>query len=167
MIGSFKRTMWRQFYHLLAEVKSGFTMSEFPTFISLSHSPLSELEARSLLQDHGCGAHVLFVGTVRSSSQGAAVRHLEFEAYEPMVHSVLEEIAEDLRRQFGIRGVLLFHRLGRVEIGEAAVIAGISSAHRKEAFQACAHLMDRLKQTVPIWKKEFTQDGAVWVTPTP
>jgi molybdopterin synthase catalytic subunit len=95
------------------------------------------------------------------------VTHLEFEAYEPMVHSVLEEIAEELRMQFGIRGVLLFHRLGRVEVGEAAVIAGISSTHRKEAFEACAMLMDRLKQTVPIWKKEFTEDGAVWVTPNP
>jgi molybdopterin synthase catalytic subunit len=142
-------------------------MSNPNTFISLSYLPLSETEARHLLHDEACGAHVLFLGTVRSSSKGKEVLHLEFEAYELMVRSVLEGIAEDLRSQFGIHGVLLFHRLGRVEVGQAAVIAGISSAHRKQAFEACAVLMDRLKQTVPIWKKEYTIDGAVWVSANP
>jgi molybdopterin synthase catalytic subunit len=142
-------------------------MGEQSTFISLKREQLSESEARQLLHGDSCGAHVFFIGTVRESSKGKDVTRLEFEAYEPMVHSVLGKIADDLRSQFGIRGVLLFHRLGPVEVGEAAVIAGISSVHRKEAFEACAVLMDQLKKTVPIWKKEFTCDGAVWVTPTP
>lgn len=142
-------------------------MSNQNTFISLSHEQLSESQAKRLLHNEGCGAHVIFIGTVRENSKGKQVTHLEFEAYEPMVYAVLTEIAQELRAQFGIIGVLLFHRLGRVQVGEAAVIAGISSTHRKEAFEACAALMDRLKQSVPIWKKEYTLDGAVWVTPTP
>ena len=136
-------------------------------FFRLAHEPLSEAEVRSSIQDATCGALVLFVGTVRNSSQGSTVSHLEFEAYEPMVYAVLEEIAKELRSEFGVVKVLLFHRLGRVGVGETAVIAAVSSAHRAAAFQATEKLMNRLKQSVPIWKKEFTEDGAVWVTPNP
>lgn len=109
----------------------------------------------------------MFVGTVRNRSKGFAVTHLEFEAYEPMVHSVLSEIADELRKDFGVTKVLLFHRLGKVEVGEAAVIAGVSSAHRTEAFHAVEALMNKLKKSVPIWKKEHTASGAVWVSSTP
>jgi molybdopterin synthase catalytic subunit len=136
-------------------------------FFRLTSEPLSEAEVRSIIQDETCGALVLFIGTVRNSSQGSIVGHLEFEAYEPMVYSVLEEIANELRSEFGVMKVLLFHRLGKVEVGEAAVIAAVSSAHRTAAFQATEKLMNRLKQSVPIWKKEFTANGAVWVTPNP
>ena len=136
-------------------------------FFRLAHEPLSEAEARSSIQDATCGALVLFVGTVRNSSQGSTVSHLEFEAYEPMVYAALEEIAKEIRSEFGVVKVLLFHRLGRVGVGETAVIAAVSSAHRAAAFQATEKLMNRLKQSVPIWKKEFTENGAVWVTPNP
>lgn len=136
-------------------------------FFQLTHRTLSESEARAQLHNLSCGAHVLFVGTVRNHSKGEEVTHLEFEAYEPMVHNVLSDIAADLRKEFGVTGVLLYHRLGRVEAGEPAVIAGISSPHRAEAFKACETLMNRLKQSVPIWKKEYTSSGAVWVSPTP
>jgi molybdopterin synthase catalytic subunit len=136
-------------------------------FFQLTLRTLSESEARADLHNLSCGAHVLFVGTVRNRSKGEGVTHLEFEAYEPMVHRVLTEIAADLRKEFGVTGVLLHHRIGRVEAGEPAVIAGISAPHRAEAFHACEALMNRLKQSVPIWKKEFTASGAVWVSPTP
>jgi molybdopterin synthase catalytic subunit len=136
-------------------------------FFRLSPDALSESEARAQLHNLSCGAHVLFVGTVRNHSKGEEVTHLEFEAYEPMVHSALNDIALDLRMEFGVTGVLLYHRIGRVEAGEPAVIAGISAPHRSEAFHACEALMNRLKQSVPIWKKEFTLSGAVWVTQTP
>jgi molybdopterin synthase catalytic subunit len=136
-------------------------------FFRLTGEPLSEAEARSIIQDPTCGALVLFLGTVRNSSQGSTVNHLEFEAYEPMVYAVLDEIANELRSEFGVMKVLLFHRLGKVCVGETAVIAAVSSAHRMAAFQATEKLMNRLKQSVPIWKKEFTSNGAVWVTPNP
>ena len=136
-------------------------------FFRLSLEALSESEARAQLHNLSCGAHVLFVGTVRNYSKGEEVTHLEFEAYEPMVHSALNDIALDLRMEFGVTGVLLYHRIGRVDAGELAVIAGISATHRSEAFHACESLMNRLKQSVPIWKKEFTLSGAVWVTQTP
>ncbi len=136
-------------------------------FFRLSPDALSESEARAQLHNLSCGAHVLFVGTVRNHSKGEEVTNLEFEAYEPMVHTALNEIALDLRMEFGVTGVLLHHRIGRVDAGELAVIAGISAPHRSEAFHACESLMNRLKQSVPIWKKEYTLSGAVWVTPTP
>jgi len=136
-------------------------------FFRLSLEALSESEARAQLHNLSCGAHVLFVGTVRNHSKGEEVTHLEFEAYEPMVHSALNEIALDLRMEYDVTGILLYHRIGRVDAGEPAVIAGISAPHRSEAFHACEALMNRLKQSVPIWKKEFTLSGAVWVTQTP
>lgn len=133
----------------------------------LSEQGLSETTARTFLADSAHGAHVIFIGTVRNLSEGELVSHLEFEAYEPMVFRVLEDIATDLRRQYGVFGVLLHHRIGRVEVGDAAVISGISSTHRAEAFAACAELMNRLKTSVPIWKKEYTTAGAIWVSQTP
>jgi molybdopterin synthase catalytic subunit len=136
-------------------------------FFRLSLEALSESEARAQLHNLSCGAHVLFVGTVRNHSKGEVVTHLEFEAYEPMVNNALNEIAHELRSMYGVTGVLLYHRIGIVDVGEPAVIAGISAPHRSEAFHACEALMNRLKQSVPIWKKEFTLSGAVWVTPTP
>jgi molybdopterin synthase catalytic subunit len=136
-------------------------------FFRLSEETLSELEAKTLIHHDTCGANVLFVGTVRDSSKGEDVNHLEFEAYEPMVYRVLEEIAKELRGEFGVSQILLFHRLGKVQVGEAAVIAGVSSPHRTAAFQATEALMHRLKTSVPIWKKEYTASGAVWVTPNP
>jgi molybdopterin synthase catalytic subunit len=136
-------------------------------FFRLTHEPLSEAEVRSIVQDNTCGALVLFVGSVRNTSKGSIVTHLEFEAYEPMVFPALEEIANDLRAEFGVLKVLLFHRLGKVGVGESAVIAAVSSAHRNAAFQAVEQLMNRLKQSVPIWKKEFTESGEFWVTPNP
>jgi molybdopterin synthase catalytic subunit len=136
-------------------------------YIQLTYEALSEKECQALIQHDACGANVLFVGTVRNNAKGADVTHLEFEAYEPMVYRELAEIAQELRAEFGVSNVLLFHRLGKVEVGEAAVIAGISSAHRAEAFHAAEALMNKLKKTVPIWKKEYTSTGAVWVSPTP
>ncbi|MFM7233885.1 MAG: molybdenum cofactor biosynthesis protein MoaE [Flavobacteriales bacterium] len=130
----------------------------------LSQEPLSESRARALLADATCGALVIFVGTVRDSARGADVTHLEFESYEPMVMKVLNKLANEIREKFGVKGVLLHHRLGKVEVGEAAVIAGISSPHRAEAFAACAYLMERLKEIVPIWKKEFTSEGGMWIS---
>ncbi|MFN5621119.1 MAG: molybdenum cofactor biosynthesis protein MoaE [Flavobacteriales bacterium] len=128
---------------------------------------LSMDDIRPMMANDTSGAHVIFVGTVRNSSKGEAVTHLEFEAYESMAIKELERIAEHLRSQFPIHAIALHHRLGVVRVGEDAVIAAVSAAHRQAAFDACEALMNELKRSVPIWKKEFTTSGEVWVTPTP
>lgn len=124
-------------------------------------------DIRPMMANDASGAHVIFVGTVRNSSKGETVTHLEFEAYESMAIKELERIAKHLRLQFPLHAIALYHRLGVVQVGEDAVIAAVSAAHRQAAFDACEALMNELKRSVPIWKKEFTQRGEVWVTPTP
>jgi molybdopterin synthase catalytic subunit len=109
------------------------------------------------------GAVALFVGVVRDHHQGRAVRHLEYEAYEEMALPLMEELEADTRRRWPVSDVRIVHRLGRLEIGEASVAVAVASAHRAEAFAACRHAIDTLKKTVPIWKKEFYEDGAVWL----
>jgi molybdopterin synthase catalytic subunit len=109
------------------------------------------------------GAVSLFVGVVRDHHQGRAVRHLEYEAYEDMALPLLEELEADTRRRWPVSDVRIVHRLGRMEIGEASVAVAVASPHRTEAFAACRHAIDTLKKTVPIWKKEFYEDGAVWL----
>lgn len=111
------------------------------------------------------GALALFVGVVRDENAGRRVTHLEYEAYEEMALPLMEEIAAETRRLHPVTDVRLVHRLGRLEIGEASVAIAIASPHRAEAFAACRHAIDTLKRTVPIWKKEHFEGGAVWVDP--
>ena len=113
--------------------------------------------------DPGDGAACLFLGVVRNENGGRAVRHLEYEAYEAMALPLMEEIAAEARRRFPVTEVRLVHRLGRLEIGEASVAVSVTAPHRGAAFEACRYAIDTLKATVPIWKKEFYADGAVWL----
>jgi molybdopterin synthase catalytic subunit len=108
------------------------------------------------------GAIVVFEGIVRNHSHGRRTLYLEYEAYEPMALKQMNIIASAMRTQFGIDVVAVVHRLGRLEIGETSVLIAVTSAHRGEAFQACRYGIDTLKRTVPIWKKEYFEDGAVW-----
>ena len=108
------------------------------------------------------GALCLFLGVVRGDNDGRRVLRLEYEAYEDMALPLMEEIAADARRQFGVSDVRIVHRLGRLEIGEVSVAVAAASPHRAEAFAACRYAIDTLKARVPIWKKEFYADGAVW-----
>jgi molybdopterin synthase catalytic subunit len=110
----------------------------------------------------GDGAACLFLGVVRNENGGRAVTHLEYEAYEEMALPLMEGIAAEAVRRFGVTEVRLVHRLGRLEIGEASVAVAAASPHRAEAFAACRWAIDTLKAEVPIWKKEFYADGAVW-----
>ncbi len=114
-----------------------------------------------------CGGVVQFIGSVRHQTGGREVLYLEFEAYEPMAIKEMEKIALASIAQFGITRMSIHHRLGRVELGESAVCIAAAAPHRKAAFAACAYAIDTLKETVPIWKKEFFTDGAVWVSATP
>lgn len=129
--------------------------------IRLTREPL-DLPALLGAEAHD-GAVCLFVGVVRDHNDGRRVRHLEYEAYEEMALPLLAEIEADLRRRWPVSEVRLEHRLGRLEIGEASVAVAVSSPHRAEAFAACRHAIDTLKQRVPIWKKEFYADGSAWI----
>jgi molybdopterin synthase catalytic subunit len=108
------------------------------------------------------GAIVAFDGCVRNHSHGRRTLYLEYEAYEPMALEKMREISVQLHEKFAIDRVAVVHRLGRLEIGETSVFIAVSAAHRAPAFEACRWAIDTLKRTVPIWKKEVFEDGAVW-----
>ncbi len=108
------------------------------------------------------GAVAVFEGIVRNHSRNRRTLYLDYEAYEPMALKKLEELAGQARAQFAVREVAIVHRLGRLEIGETSVLIVVASAHRGAAFDACRWLIDTLKKIVPIWKKEYFEDGAVW-----
>ena len=109
------------------------------------------------------GAACLFVGVVRNENGGRPVRHLEYEAYDEMALDLMADIARQATERWPVSLVHVVHRLGRLEIGEASVAVAVSSPHRVEAFEACRFVIDTLKATVPIWKKEFYEDGSEWL----
>jgi molybdopterin synthase catalytic subunit/molybdopterin converting factor small subunit len=113
------------------------------------------------------GAAVVFDGIVRNNTRGRQTLYLDYEAYEEMAMKQMEGLASEAMGKFGVRDVALVHRLGRLEIGETSVLIVVASAHRAAAFEACRWLIDTLKKTVPIWKKEFFVDGAVWADGEP
>jgi molybdopterin synthase catalytic subunit len=113
------------------------------------------------------GSAVVFEGVVRNQTRGRKTLYLEYEAYEEMALREMERLAEQALKQFQIRDTALVHRLGRLEIGETSVMIVVASAHRAAAFDACRWLIDTLKRTVPIWKKEYFEDGAVWADGEP
>jgi molybdopterin synthase catalytic subunit len=115
------------------------------------------------VQDPSAGGIDIFIGTTRNHSSGKEVHSLEYQAYEPMALKLMNDIEEQIRRQWPVRKISLVHRIGKVAIGEASVVIAVSSVHRKEAFEACRYAIDTLKKTVPIWKKEIFADGEVWV----
>ncbi len=108
------------------------------------------------------GAAVIFDGVVRDNTRGRPTLYLEYEAYEAMALQQMESLAVAARERFAVRGVSIVHRLGRLEIGETSVLIVVAAAHRGAAFDACRWIIDTLKKTVPIWKKEYFEDGAVW-----
>jgi len=113
------------------------------------------------------GAAVVFEGVVRNQTRGRKTLYLDYEAYEEMALRELEALACQALKQFSIRDVALVHRLGRLQIGETSVLVVVASAHRAAAFDACRYLIDTLKRTVPIWKKECFEDGVVWADGEP
>lgn len=114
------------------------------------------------------GAIVHFLGIVRNNTAGREVSYLEYEAYPPMAEKKMAEIAQEISEKWGLDRVAMIHRVGRLEIGEVSVAVAVASPHRKEAFEACHYAMNRLKQIVPIWKREVWVDGEEeWVKPDP
>ncbi|TFF39543.1 molybdenum cofactor biosynthesis protein MoaE [Mucilaginibacter psychrotolerans] len=109
----------------------------------------------------------VFIGTVRNATKGRPVLKLEFEAYIPMAISEINKIIQQTLELWPVQKVLVHHRIGVLQVGEVPVIIAVSAAHRDAAFEACRYIIDTLKQTVPIWKKEFFEDGEVWVAAHP
>lgn len=130
--------------------------------IELIREPIRVAEIVERLKAPEDGAVLAFEGIVRNHSEGRQTLYLEYEAYEAMALAKLHEIAESMRGQFHADHVALVHRLGRLVIGETSVLVGVASPHRAAAFDACRFGIDTLKRTVPIWKKEYFDEGAVW-----
>jgi molybdopterin synthase catalytic subunit len=140
------------------------------TQIDLSHchfevttEPLSvDALVQAVLTD-GDGAVVTFVGPVRDNTDSRRVIALEYEAYGEMAVSEMRLIGEEMLRKHGLHGIAMRHRTGKLQIGEISVVIAASSSHRAEAFAACSEALDLLKERVPVWKKEYFEDGEVWV----
>jgi molybdopterin synthase catalytic subunit len=122
--------------------------------------PTADLVRQQMASEDG--AVVVFEGVVRNNSGGRRTLYLAYEAYEPMAIRKMEEIGEEAKRKFEIDHIGIIHRLGRLEIGETSVAIIVTAAHRRAAFGACQFAIDRLKEIVPIWKKEYFEDGSVW-----
>lgn len=124
-------------------------------------------QALDFVESPDCGGVVLFVGNVRNETQGRKVEKLFFECYEPMAISEMEKIAAYTISHYGIKRIALLHITGEKLPGETVVVIAAAAPHRGVAFEACGYAIDTLKQTVPIWKKEFFEDGAIWVAAHP
>jgi MoaE-MoaD fusion protein len=130
---------------------------------SLTRDPIDSKHLASQLQRPEDGAVVVFEGVVRNNTKGRPTLYLEYECYEPMALQQMTGIGNEIGEKFAIGQIGIVHRLGRLEIGEASVAVVATAPHRKAAFEATFEAINRLKREVPIWKKEFFADGAVWV----
>ncbi|MBK0379043.1 molybdenum cofactor biosynthesis protein MoaE [Mucilaginibacter segetis] len=137
------------------------------TQIEISSEPLKTQACIDWVMSPQCGGIDIFIGTVRNATNGKNVVKLEFEAYEPMAIKEMEKIAEQAFKKWQVQKILVHHRTGILEIGDIPVIIAVASAHRDAAFDACRYIINTLKQTVPIWKKEIFEDGEVWVAAHP
>jgi molybdopterin synthase catalytic subunit len=124
---------------------------------------VAALEAEARHAGEGCGAVCSFVGVVRATHQGRRVRHLDYEAYEPLARRAMDLIVEEAGEYWPGGVVAIQHRVGRLQVGDASVVVAAAAAHRAEAFQICRYAIERVKQIVPIWKHEFFEDGEAWV----
>lgn len=134
---------------------------------AIVREPINGHDVKAKLENPEDGAAVLFDGVVRNNTRGRRTLYLDYEAYESMALSEMEKLAQAALEHFRVRDVCLIHRLGRLQIGETSILIGVASAHRAAAFEACRWLIDTLKKTVPIWKKEYFEDGAVWADGEP
>ncbi|WP_245845556.1 molybdenum cofactor biosynthesis protein MoaE [Mucilaginibacter xinganensis] len=137
------------------------------TDIQIFDTALQIQSAINWIMSPESGGIDVFIGTVRNATKGKKVIRLEFEAYEPMALAEMKKIAQVAFDKWPVQKVLVHHRTGVLEVGEVPVIIAVSAAHRAAAFDACRYIIDTLKQTVPIWKKEIFEDGEVWVAAHP
>ena len=136
--------------------------------IDLTDQPIDVAAALRAAEDDGAGAVNAFIGTVRNQSTGRRVVRLDYEAYDSMARHQLRKVAEQAQEKWPmLRQVVVIHRKGTLQIGDVAVVVAVSTPHRAESFAACQYIIDTLKQVVPIWKKEFYEDGTTWVAAHP
>ncbi len=139
-------------------------MSGMPSTCLLTRNEIEVGGLLGRLDDAACGGQVIFVGRVRSHHRGKSVLRLEYEAHEKLALKALTALAQEAQERFALGSVVLAHRLGSIDLGGAAVLVAAAAAHRDAAFDACRHLIDAVKATVPIWKHEFYADGSdAWV----
>ena len=137
------------------------------TAIKISANTLNITDCIDWVMSPQAGGIDVFIGTVRDATKGKQVLRLEFESYEVMAIKEMEKIAQQAFDGWPVQKILIHHRTGVLQIGEVPVIIAVAAAHRDAAFDACRYIIDTLKQTVPIWKKEFFEDGEVWVAAHP
>jgi molybdopterin synthase catalytic subunit len=135
--------------------------------IEITHKPIDVPAIIRAAESKEAGALNVFIGTVRAKTSGKGVVRLDYEAYEPMAKKEINKIVESAHAKWSIKNWAISHRVGTLAIGEVAVVVAISTSHRKESFEACQFIIDSLKQTVPIWKKEIFEDGEEWVSAHP
>ena len=132
--------------------------------IVITHNSIDIQNVIRSAESADAGALNVFIGTVRSKTGEKKVIRLEYEAYEPMAILELKKIIEMAKEKWNLKGWAISHRVGTLNIGDVAVVVAVSTAHRKESFEACQFIIDSLKQTVPIWKKEVFDGGEEWVS---
>ncbi|PQJ79466.1 molybdenum cofactor biosynthesis protein MoaE [Polaribacter porphyrae] len=137
------------------------------TYIKITSEKLTLQECYCFVEDDVCGGITTFIGTVRNDTQGKKVKQLDFSTYKPMAIKEMQKIADLALEKFEIHKIAIHHAEGMLQIGDVPVIIAVSSKHRKAAFLACEFAIDTLKETVPIWKKEYFSDGEVWVNAHP
>ena len=131
--------------------------------ILTTEQPLDPKTLTDAVRADSDGALVTFEGVTRNHNDGRVVEYLEYEAYRPMADEKLRELVDEIKDRWAIDRVAVAHRIGRVDIGETSLVIAISAAHRRPAFEAALHFVDRLKEVVPIWKKEVYEGGEVWI----
>ena len=137
------------------------------TSIKITSEKLDLQECYRFVEDDACGVISAFIGTVRNDTQGKQVTQLDFSTYKPMAIKEMQKIADRALEKFNIKKIAIHHSEGMLQIGAIPVIIAASAKHRKAAFEACEFAIDTLKETVPIWKKEYFSDGEVWVNAHP
>lgn len=137
------------------------------TVVQLFREPIPADKLIAEIKQGEDGAVVVFDGIVRNNTRGRKTLFLDYEAYEEMALRLMNELASEAIKKYGVRAVTLVHRLGKLEVGETSVLIVVASAHRGQAFDACRWIIDTLKKSVPIWKKEHFEDGAVWADGEP
>ncbi len=135
--------------------------------VELTDKPIDVQQMINRVSSEEAGASALFIGTVRNMTDDKQVVKLDFEAYDKMAISELEKIVDEAVDQWPIKNISVIHRTGELRISDIVVVIVVSSPHRKEAFRACEFVIDTLKETVPIWKKEFFEDEEIWVAAHP
>jgi molybdopterin synthase catalytic subunit len=131
--------------------------------IEIVKEPISAQSIIDRVRKDSHGAVVAFVGIVRDNADGKRVLYLEYEAYPEMAEKKIQEICEEIQDRWKISDIDVVHRVGKLEIGETVVVIAVGAGHRSEAFQACEYAIDRIKEVVPIWKKEFYENGSSWI----